>query len=122
MTLGQESLYHQQGKEEVINTWTPPLSLKQERVFFYYPNIWYAPAPFIILLMVSGVQLFTTCGLQPTRLPSPWDFSGKNTGVCCHFLLQRIFPTQGFNLHPLHWQVGSLPGKPIIYFIYYIVI
>ena len=25
---------------------------------------------------------------QPTRLPSPWDFPGKNTGVCCHFLLQ----------------------------------
>ena len=25
---------------------------------------------------------------QPTRLPSPWDSSGKNTGVGCHFLLQ----------------------------------
>ena len=25
---------------------------------------------------------------QPTRLPPPWDFSGKNTGVGCHFLLQ----------------------------------
>ena len=25
---------------------------------------------------------------QPTRLPRPWDFSGKNTGVGCHFLLQ----------------------------------
>ena len=25
---------------------------------------------------------------QPTRLPHPWDSSGKNTGVCCHFLLQ----------------------------------
>ena len=25
---------------------------------------------------------------QPTRLPSPWDFPGKNTGVGCHFLLQ----------------------------------
>ena len=27
-------------------------------------------------------------GLQPTRLPSPWDSPGKNTGVGCHFLLQ----------------------------------
>ena len=27
-------------------------------------------------------------GLQPTRLLRPWDFPGKNTGVCCHFLLQ----------------------------------
>ena len=25
---------------------------------------------------------------QPTRVPSPWDFSSKNTGVGCHFLLQ----------------------------------
>ena len=37
----------------------------------------------------------------------------------CHFLLQGIFPTQGLKLqllHPLHWQVDSLPlgpsGKP----------
>ena len=28
------------------------------------------------------------CGLQPTRLPRPWDSPGKNTGVGCHFLLQ----------------------------------
>ena len=36
-------------------------------------------------------------GLQPTRLLSPWNFPGKITGVGCHFLLQRIFPTQGSN-------------------------
>ena len=27
-------------------------------------------------------------GLQPTRLPRPWDSPGKNTGVGCHSLLQ----------------------------------
>ena len=27
---------------------------------------------------------------QPTRLPRPWDFPGKNTGVGCHFLLQYM--------------------------------
>ena len=27
-------------------------------------------------------------GLQPTRLPRPWDSPGKNTGVGCRFLLQ----------------------------------
>ena len=39
----------------------------------------------------------------------------------CHFLLQRIFPTQGSSLRLsrlLHWQVGSLPlshlGSPIL--------
>ena len=36
-------------------------------------------------------------GLYPTRLLRPWDFPGQNTGVGCHFLLQRIFPTQGSN-------------------------
>ena len=28
--------------------------------------------------------------LQPTRLSCPWDSPGKNTGVGCHFLLQRM--------------------------------
>ena len=39
-------------------------------------------------------------------------FSGKNTRVGCHFLLQGIFLTQGPNLHLLcllHWQANSLP-------------
>ena len=27
-------------------------------------------------------------GLQPARLFSPWDSPGKNTGLCCHFLLR----------------------------------
>ena len=27
---------------------------------------------------------------KPTRLPRPWDSSGKNTGVGCHFFLQCI--------------------------------
>ena len=27
---------------------------------------------------------------QPTRLPGPWDSTGKNIGVGCHFLLQRM--------------------------------
>ena len=53
----------------------------------------------------------------PTRLLCPWNSPGKNTGMGCHFLLQRIFPTQGSNLHllhVLHWQADSLaPGKPL---------
>jgi len=32
----------------------------------------------------------------------PRNFLGKNTGVGCHFLLQRIFPTQRSNLGILH--------------------
>ena len=41
-------------------------------------------------------------GLSPARLLCPWDFSGKNTGVGRHFLLQGIFVTQGLNLVLLH--------------------
>ena len=32
----------------------------------------------------------------------PWDSPGKNTGVGCCFLLQRIFPTQELNPGLLH--------------------
>ena len=28
------------------------------------------------------------------QAPLSWDFSGKNIGMGCHFLLQGIFPTQ----------------------------
>ena len=51
-------------------------------------------------------------GLEPIRLLCTWNFSGKNTGAGCHFLLQKLFQTQGLNLHLLHllhWQVDSLP-------------
>ena len=34
---------------------------------------------------------------------------GMDTGVGCHFLLQRIFLTQGWNPRVLHWQADSLP-------------
>ena len=34
---------------------------------------------------------------QRARLLCPWSFSGKNTEVGSHFLLQRIFPSQGSN-------------------------
>ena len=40
---------------------------------------------------------------------SPWDSSGKNTGVGIHALFQGIFPSQGSNPYLLHWQGGSLP-------------
>ena len=32
-------------------------------------------------------------GMHHAKLLCPWDFPGKNTEVCCHFLLQRIFLT-----------------------------
>ena len=40
------------------------------------------------------------------------DFPGKNIGVGCPFLLQGIFPTQGWNPGLLHCQEDSLPPEP----------
>ena len=41
-------------------------------------------------------------GLEPTRVLRPWDFPSKGTEVGCHFLLQGIFLTQGWNLGLSH--------------------
>ena len=54
-------------------------------------------------------QVSTVQKCKPDRLLCPWDFPAKNTGVGYHFLLQDIFPTQGWNPGPLHWQADSLP-------------
>ena len=55
-----------------------------------------------LLLVVFSCKVVSTSlwphGLWPTRLICPWDFLGKNTGACCHFLLQGISLTQGSNL------------------------
>ena len=67
--------------------------------------------------MLSHVQLFVSPWTVSCSLLCPWDFLGKNPGVGCRFLLQRIFLTQG-KAHLLHWQVDSLPlchlGSPVI--------
>ena len=69
------------------------------------------------------------CGLKPASFLLPWDFPGKDTGLGCHFLLQRIFLTWGsleslksrdlLSLLSPHWQAGSLPlchlGSPDLY-------
>ena len=50
------------------------------------------PALLLLLLIsrFSHVRLCVTHRRQPTRLPRPWVSPGKNTGVGCHFLLQRM--------------------------------
>ena len=55
----------------------------------------------------SCVQLFATPWAIACQAPLSMGFSGKNTGVGCCSLLQRIFPTQGLNpglLCLLQWQ------------------
>ena len=41
-------------------------------------------------------------GLQPTRLPRPWDFPGKRTGVRCHCLLRLIAAQSVKEIRPEH--------------------
>ena len=70
------------------------------------------------MLIAQSCRLFTTAWIVAHQaLMSTGFFSGSNTGVGCHFLLQGIFLTQGSNLHLLPWQVDSfLPshqGSPI---------
>ena len=61
----------------------------------------------------------TLCNPMDCSLPaSPsMGFSGKNTGVSCHFLLQEIFPTQRLNPGLLRCRQTlyclSHKGKPI---------
>ena len=57
-------------------------------------------------------------GQQPTRLPRPWDFPGKNTGVGCHFLLQCLKVKRGSEVAQSCQNLSdpmdcSLPGSSI---------
>ena len=100
------------GSRRVRHNWSNLACLHTYRLYNYFCQV---------ASVVSGS--LWPLRLQPSRLLCPWDSPGKNTGVGGHFLLQRIFPTQGSNPHLfclLHWQMGSLPlvppGKPITIF------
>ena len=84
------------------STWAPQALCYDSSPFFlcvFYPltssgvNIY--PFFVVVVLLLIHVRLH---GLKSTKVPCPWDFSGKNTGVDYHFLLQGIFQTQGPNL------------------------
>ena len=59
-----------------------------------------------------GIPWIVAC-----QAPLSMGFSGENTGVGCHFLFQRIFPTQESNPGLLHcrqilYQL-SYEGSPL---------
>lgn len=60
---------------------------------------------------------FATPWNRACQAPLSMGFPMQEHGVGCHFLLQLIFPTQGWKLRFLHWQVDSLPlshlGSPM---------
>ena len=60
------------------------------------------------LVAKSGLTLATPWTVAHTRLLCLWDSPRTNTGLGCHFLLQRIFLTQKLN-------PGLLRCKQILY-------
>ena len=85
----------EQGKRNLTLAWVHLCNIMK---------VTHSPSP-----MLTCPSLLRPHGLYPTRFLWPWDFPSKNTGVGCHFLLQRILLTQGLNPHLLHWQADSLP-------------
>ena len=77
-------------------------------------NIGAGPATVLDPVLKTSVRLTTSVsvcvshsvmwphGLQPTRFLCLGNSPGKNTGVGCYCLLQRIFPTQGSSSGLLH--------------------
>ena len=55
--------------------------------------------PYILHVCAWSCPILWDPTLYTVRLPWPWNFPGKKTGVGCHFLLQGIFLTQGSNSH-----------------------
>ena len=55
--------------------------------------------PCAVFSRFSCVWLFAVPWTVAPQAPLTRDFSGKNIGTGCHFLLQGIFPTLGLDLH-----------------------
>ena len=83
---------------------------------------------FLFSVMLVAQSCSTFCdptSYSPTSLLCPCDSPGKNTGVDCHSLLQRIFLTQGLNpglfhcrqiLYHLSYREDPKRGEMQIYF------
>ena len=104
----------------------PHFVVKQTKIFHIHPRSYWFSWTGMKLVIICILKSGPVCAvsvvsdslwlheLQPARLLCPWDSPGKNTGVGCHFLLQRIFPTQGRNLHLLnflHWHATDPLGN-----------
>ena len=114
----QEASAASQSWEEAISWWPLPQQANCAAflcLIYKFLSVWSG------MCMLSCVWLFVTPWTTAPQAPlSMGFFQARNTGVGCHFLLQRIFPHQGSNpclLCLLHWQTDSLslvpPGKPV---------
>ena len=92
---------------QVLFKW--PLSLCYFESWLIVTAPWETKYKCCCLVTQLCPTLLRPLGLGPARLLCPWDFPGKNIGMGCHFLLQRIFPTQGSNQHLLLGRQILLP-------------
>ena len=72
------------------------------------------------MYVLSRVRLSATPWTVGRQAPL-WEYSGKNTGVGSHFLLQGTFPTQGSNSCLLHLQILYQLGSPINWLLLFVV-
>ena len=66
---------------------------------------------------IHAQSCLTLCdphGVERTGLLYPWNFSGKSTGVGCHFLLQGIKPRSPALQADTFYRLSHL-GSPFIY-------
>ena len=73
----------------------------------WYSHLFQNFPQFIVIHTVKGFGIvkiddFLLFYFNEYRLLGPWNSPGKNPGVRCHAVLQRIFPTQGSNPGLLH--------------------
>ena len=70
----------------------------------------------VLLLFSPSVvsDSFWPHGCSPPGSPVHGILLSKNAEVGSHFLLQRIFPTQGSNTHLLHCPIPCHQGSPVL--------
>ena len=57
-----------------------------------FPVVMYGCESWTLKEAAAAAKSLQSCPTlcDPTRFSSPWDSPGKNTGVSCHFVLQRM--------------------------------
>ena len=103
--------------QQMMEKYVPDaLEWKLKSIFLYHPSytFWlYWCAVSVSLHTQSCLPLWDPMDCNPqVPLSVGFFFSGKNTRMGCHFLLQEVFPTQGSNpglLYLLYGRVDSLP-------------
>ena len=92
------------------------MSLQNLSFFFKISLTILVPLRFYDVKLLSCVRLFAIPWAVAYQAPPSMEFSGKSTGVGCHFLLQGIFPIWGLNPGLPHCRqtlYSEPPGKPI---------